>query len=339
MPSFPETIPRLLSDPLWADQPFWLLNFFEFKRDEQGQVDEARASFGRYLSSARRYSQKVIGGDVWFEGARLVSTRCVSAFPESHGVWDAVVLYEYESPQMLMDMVVNNSDYADAAQDRFAAEVRTTQVAVKPTWLTTEHGSIDAALSEKAGLYAAEIWKKSLKDKAPQPADDEPSIEPDPSTILAQFNAGPEQRIDPERPLLALNLLRYKRSAEVPDGRRIYQEYADRITSAIAEHIPQPSGLRCTGTPCMTLNGDVEWDEFGIMEYPNLAALAGLGSLPGAAEAMELRKQGLQTQGLVLAEPQLCNGFAEGPFRAGSDEDSVALSAPHPVSLPHWPQD
>lgn len=339
MPDFSQTIPRLLSDPLWADQPFWLLNFFEFKRDPEGQVDEARASFGRYLSSAQRHSRKVLGRDVWFEGARLVSTRCVSAFPESHGVWDAVVLYEYSSPQMLMETVVGNPDYQDAAQDRFAAEVRTTQVAVKPTWLTTEHGSIDAALFDQANRYAEAFWQKSLQDKAPQGPDDAQSIQPDPGTIVAQFNPGPDQRIDPERSLLAINLLRYKRNAEVPDGRSLYQEYAKRITGLIAEHIPQPRGVRCTVTPCMTLNGDVEWDEFAIMEYPNLAALAGLDSLPGAAEAMAIRKQGLQTQGLVLAEPQLCNGFVEGPFRAGNDEDSVGLAAPHPVSLPHWPQD
>ncbi|RPG14576.1 MAG: hypothetical protein CBC32_000210 [Proteobacteria bacterium TMED72] len=339
MPSFPETMPKLLSDPLWKDQPFWLLNFFEFKRDDAGGIEEARAAFARYLSSAQRYSQKVLGRDVWFEGARLVSTRCVSAFPESHGVWDAVVLYEYQSPQMLVDAVVGNSDYAEAAQDRFAAEVRTTQVAVKPTWLTTEHGGIEDSVLAQATRYADGFWEESVKDKALQSLDEPQSIMPDPAAIMAQFAPGPEQRIDPERSLLALNLLRYRRNADVPDGRSLYHEYANRIQAAIAEHIPQPRGLRCAVSPCMTLHGDVEWDEFGIMEYPRLAALAGLESLPGASEAMAFRARGLQNQGLVLAEPQLCNGFAEGPFRAATDEDSVALPAPHPVSMAHWSQD
>jgi hypothetical protein len=124
----------------------------------------------------------------------------------------------------------------------------------------------------------------------------------------------------------------------VPDGRAYYHEYAKRIQAVIGEHIPQPSGLRCCVAPCMTLNGDTEWDEFGIMEYPALTALAGLGGLPGAAEAGELRTKGLQAQGLVLAEPQLCNGFAEGPFRAGSDEDSVGLPAPCPAPLQPLPR-
>ncbi len=87
----------------------------------------------------------------------------------------------------------------------------------------------------------------------------------------------------------------------------------------------------------MTLNGDTDWDEFAIMEYPALSGLVGLGGSPGAKEAMKFRKQGLQAQGLVLAEPQLCNGFAEGPFRAGSDEDSVALPAPVAAPLPVVP--
>ena len=336
MPSFRETIPKLLSDPLWAGQPFWLLNFFEFKRDESGGIEDARASFARYLSSARRYSRKVNGEDVWFEGARLVSTRCVSAFPESHGVWDAVVLYEYENPQTLIEAVVSNPEYEKAAQDRFDAEVRTTQVAVKPTWLTTDHGGIEEPVLEQAVRYADGFWQEAVKDRGLQSPDEPQHIMPDPAALKAQFAPGPDQRIDPTRSLLALNLLRYKRNSETPDGRGLYHQYADRIQAVIADHIPQPSGLRCAVTPCMTLNGDVEWDEFGIMEYPDLRALAGLGSLPGAAEAMAFRVQGLQDQGLVLAEPQLCNGFAEGPFRAASDEDSVALPSPHPVDLSHW---
>ncbi|MCS5638182.1 MAG: hypothetical protein NZ990_16800 [Myxococcota bacterium] len=337
MPNFSETLPRLLQDPLWADQPFWLLNFFEFRRDADGSIDEARASFQRYLSSARRFGAQLRGSDVWLEGARLVSTRCLSAFPESHGVWDAVVLYEYDSPKALMDMVVGNKDYEAAAQDRYAAEVTTTQVAVKPTLLTTEHGAIDASANEQAEAYADWFWQQSLPGKAAQAPDEPQTIRPDEDTILAQFAPGPKQRLDPESSLLALNLLRYKRSPEVPDGRALYHEYARRIQAIIGEHIPQPSGLRCCVAPCMTLNGDTEWDEFGIMEYPALTGLAGLGGLPGAKEAMEFRKQGLQAQGLVLAEPQLCNGFAEGPFRAGSDDDSVALPAPVDAPLPVVP--
>ena len=120
-------------------------------------------------------------------------------------------------------------------------------------------------------------------------------------------------------------------------GRALYYEYARRIQAIIGEHVPQPSGLRCCVSPCMTLNGDTEWDEFAIMEYPALTGLAGRGGLPGAEEAMEFRKQGLQAQGLVLAEPQLCNGFAEGPFRAASDEDSVALTTPCPTALQPLP--
>jgi hypothetical protein len=333
LPTFPETLPRLLQDPLWADQPFWLLNFFEFRRDASGDTHEAAASFQRYLSSARRFSAQVRGSDVWFEGARLVSTRCLSAFPQSHGVWDAVVLYEYDSPKTLMEMVVGNKDYAAAAQDRFAAEVTSTQVAVKPTLLTTEHGGIDASATDQAEAYADWFWQQSLSGKAAQAPDEPQTIQPDADTILAQFAPGPNQRLDPESSLLALNLLRYKRSPDVPDGRAHYYEYARRIQAIIGEHIPQPSGLRCCVAPCMTLSGDTEWDEFGIMEYPALQALAGLGGLPGADEAMEFRKKGLQAQGLVLAEPQLCNGFAEGPFRAGSDEDSVGLPDPVPALL------
>jgi len=338
LPTFPETLPKLLEDPLWADQPFWLLNFFEFKRDVEGNADEARASFQRYLSSARRFSAQMRGSDVWFEGARLVSTRCLSAFPESHGVWDAVVLYEYDSPKTLVDMVVSNPDYQEAAQDRFSAEVKTTQVAVKPTLLTTEHGSIDAATSAQAEAYADWFWQQSLPGKNAQASDEPQTIYPDADTLMAQFAPGPNQRLDPESPLLALNLLRYKRSPEVPDGRSLYYEYVRRIQAIILEHIPQPSGLRCCVAPCMTLNGDTEWDEFGIMEYPALTALVGLGGLPGADEAVEFRQKGLQAQGLVLAEPQLCNGFAEGPFRAGSDEDSIALSAPCRAPLQPLPR-
>jgi len=337
VPTLPETLPKLLQDPLWADQPFWLLNFFEFKRDAEGNTDEARASFHRYLSSARRFSAQVRGSDIWFEGARLVSTRCLSAFPESHGMWDAVVLYEYDSPKSLMDMVVSNPDYQIAAQDRVAAEVKTTQVAVKPTLLTTEHGSIDASTSAQAEAYADWFWHQSLAGKDAQAPDEPQTIYPDPETLTAQFAPGPKQRLDPESPLLALNLLRFKRSTEVPDGRALYYEYARRIQAIIEEHIPQPRGLRCCFSPCMTLNGDTDWDEFAIMEYPALSGLVGLGGSPGAEDAMKFRKQGLQAQGLVLAEPQLCNGFAEGPFRAGSDEDSVALPAPVAAPLPVVP--
>ena len=334
MPTFSETLPKFLADPLWADQPFWLLNFFQFKRDADGSTAQAKASFQRYLSSAQRYAGQGSGTETWFQGARLVSTRCASAFPDSHGVWDAVVLYEYDSPKSLLETVVGNHEYQAAATERVEAEAATTQVAVKPTLLTTEHGGIDAPTQSRAREYADWFWQQSQARKPAQKGAEDQLIWPDEGALREQFMPGPNQRLDPQRPVLALNLLRYKRSSDVPDGRSHFQEYVGRVQAIIQEKISQPSGLRCCLTPCTTLNGETDWDEFGIMEYPSLAAFAGLSSLPGFAEAGAHRTKGLLEQGLVLAEPQLCNGFAEGPFRAGSEEDSKGLAAPHPSLLP-----
>lgn len=340
MPTFVETIPHLLTSPQWKGQPLWLLNLFELKRGPDGEVTAAaEASFRAYLSSAQRHTAVITNtpadGSRWFQTARMVSLNAFSCFPKTHGVWDAVVMFEYDSPEELSKLVLSSKEYKEVAKPREEAEARMTQIAVKPLPINMKPGASDPAVRERVREAADAHWAASLPDLQKQTGDETQIISPDLADLVSLFEG--RARVKPDSSFIALNLLAFKRSPEEPDGRTSWMQYITAVEDIIGTSMPGcGSRLEGTCTPCMTLNGEQEWDAVAMFQYPDLKAYAGLTEQPGYAsgDCKGMREKGLLYQGLVLVEPQLMNGCAEGSFRVSDDGNSEGLSTPPaPVSF------
>jgi hypothetical protein len=256
-----ERIALLLSDPVWSG-PIWILDLVQLKRDKDGSVDGAREDMRRDLKAKQLRATQSASSDSgkmdWFRSARLVSLNSVSLFPDTHGAWDCVLLFEFSSPEAFVRAASSEDE------DRIVASVATMRLAVKPAFLAHEAGVFPPGEMERAAAYSDAFWHQDLARKereAFQRLDEPQVIFPDASAF--KFMASPP--IPTNGPLFALNFLRFRRrdmeSSAVFDGRLLYHRYGRKVTSLIEEKMPKPSGGRLSFTPCLTLTGPIEWDE------------------------------------------------------------------------------
>ena len=173
----------LRKDPLWKGKPFWLLNFFELKRDAEGSTADALVQFRGYIRGAQKHAER-LGVQSWFANARLISYNCHSCFEgESHGRFDCCVMYEYASPEAFVATVAANADYKTIGAVRAAAVVREVQVAVKPTVLMDAPDAITPAQRADADKFADEFWRAAVAAKPAQTGSEEQTIHPKPQTM------------------------------------------------------------------------------------------------------------------------------------------------------------
>jgi hypothetical protein len=323
---------ELCSDPLWAARPVWVLTLIELSR--RAGADEGAGSSNTDTSDAlavlRRWlsleQERHVGSyEGWLRSARLVSLNARGLFPENGGAWDCVLLIEYASPAAYAAW---RSARGPGEEDMYGAAHKLAVLAVRPSLLCNEPGALPAH-AVAASLRAADAHHESQwRGRGwAQSGGEQQRIWPDPARVVGLF--AEDAPLPRTAPLLALNLLAYRRSPVEPRGRALYQQYITGITRIFDERIAGQKGVRCVVTPVRTLAGLLSWDDLAIMQYPDLASFVGLSNQPGY-DGDGARKQGLLYQELVLLEPQLCNGVVEGPFSLG-DGAWKGLDTPAPL--------
>jgi hypothetical protein len=335
---------ELVRDPLWAARPVWVLTLIELSRRAGADAEGAEGA-GRSTSSSSSSSnadtsdamavlqrwlsleqERHAGGyEGWLRSARLVSLNARGLFPENGGAWDCVLLMEYASPAAYAAW---RAARGPGEEDMHGAAHKLAILAVRPSLLCNEPNAMPAH-AMAASLRAADAHHEAQwRGRAwAQSGAEEQRIWPDPARVVGLF--AEDAPLPRASPLLALNLLAYRRSPLEPRGRALYQQYIQSITRIVDTRIAGRRGVRCVVTPVRTLTGGLAWDDLAIMEYPDLTSFLGLSSQPGY-DNDGARKQGLLYQELVLMEPQLCNGVVEGPFSLG-DGNWKGLASPSPL--------
>ena len=347
---FQKRLQLMLKDPFWSGQPFWLLNLFTFKQDEHGSTDKSRAAFREYLASAQKYTAKVFlsndnkkypnenaAAKAWFETARLVSVNAFCPFPmheNGYGV-DAVVMFEYESPESLIQNVVGNSGYANAATARVAAEAHHVALAVKPGHLANSHKELSDYFDVNK-KYHDKLWKNFLNSsisgshKHVNTENIKPILFPKNKDMKSLLSGEAGMKLD--EPFYAINLLKYKNTKEqsISQSREWNHRYHRHVNNLIESTFPSPAGMQLFATPCMSLSCEIDWDEVCIMTYDCFKSFLTLRSVPGYDNGGEYREKALLTQNLILTQPQLLNGYANGNFKVAPDGNSEGLKDPFP---------
>ncbi len=280
-------ITKMMNDPSWVGQPFWLMNLMQYKVGVDGTTTIAQEAMREYLTLSREKATRISGDDLaWFKRIRLLSLNAVSIFPDTHGQFDCVIIFEYASPEEFVKEVLHSSKEEEFNRMRGRAiDYKTmVQVACKPTPL---HNPSDSTFTLSAHSFrTADVYYAShggAEDLSSRLSESQ-EIWPNPGDIMPLVkNKGGKYDDLHKLPLFALNLLRFR-------NREKYKEYGASVSRVIAKDMPKPSGPVIALSPCMTLNDGTQWDEIAMMQYPNLRGFVGLASLPGyKAESEALR--------------------------------------------------
>ncbi len=121
----------------------------------------------------------------------------------------------------------------------------------------------------------------------------------------------------PDGKLYMLNLLKFRDRAQYPDGRPSElsgREAYGLYGQAVGEIIAGLGGrLVWAGVPNVLIigDGDLQWDQVAIVEYPSLEAFAGMTASEAYQDAHVHREAGLEHQLLIncLGPEQLASLF------------------------------
>jgi len=100
-------------------------------------------------------------------------------------------------------------------------------------------------------------------------------------------------------PLTMINLLRYKRS-DGTSAEGVYAEYMQQAAAFLAQVGGRLVWMGRVDHVLIGLESD-RWDRVLLVEYPSAAAFLSMLSLPGFADAQQLRKSALEETVLLAA--------------------------------------